>query len=134
MAMSSAEKPNPELAPGAQAQVCLEVGESDTAIAYGSGDVPVLATPRVLALCEEATVLAVAGVLDDSDTSVGTHVEVDHLAASKVGETVTARAELVEVDGGRLMFEVTVVSADGNVVARGRIHRAVVDRARFLRQ
>ncbi len=121
-----------ELTPGARGEVSLEVGESDTAIAHASGDVPVLATPRLVALCEEATVLAIAGSLDSSFTSVGTHVEIDHLAASRVGESVTARAELVEVEGRRLTFEVTVVDAVGERVARSRIRRAVVDRTRFL--
>jgi predicted thioesterase len=121
-----------ELTPGARGEVSLEVGESDTAIAHASGDVPVLATPRLVALCEEATVLAIAGSLDPSFTSVGTHVEIDHLAASRVGESVTARAELVEVEGRRLTFEVTVMDAAGELVARSRIRRAVVDRTRFL--
>ncbi len=121
-----------ELTPGAHAQVRFEVGESDTAIALGSGDVPVLATPRVLAVCEEATVLAIAAALEDSSSSVGTHVEIDHLAASHIGEVVTARAELVEVDGPRLIFDISMVNAGGDVVAEGRIHRAIVDRARFL--
>lgn len=88
-----------ELTLGARGEVPLEVGESDTAIAHASGDVLVLATPRLVALCEEATVLAIAGCFDSSLTSVGTHVEIDHLAASRVGESVTAQAELVEVEG-----------------------------------
>jgi predicted thioesterase len=121
-----------ELTPGARGEVSLEVGESDTAIAHASGDVPVLATPRLVALCEEATVLAIAGSLDPSLTSVGTHVEIDHLAASRVGESVTAQAALVDVEGRRLTFEVTVVDAVGELVARSRIRRAVVDRTRFL--
>ncbi len=121
-----------ELTLGARGEVPLEVGESDTAIAHASGDVPVLATPRLVALCEEATVLAIAGCFDSSLTSVGTHVEIDHLAASRVGESVTAQAELVEVEGRRLSFEVTVVDAAGRLVARSRIWRAVVDRTRFL--
>lgn len=74
-----------ELTLGARGEVPLEVGESDTAIAHASGDVPVLATPRLVALCEEATVLVIAGSLDPSLTSVGTHVEIDHLAPSRVG-------------------------------------------------
>ena len=121
-----------ELTLGARGEVRLEVGESDTAIAHSSGDVPVLATPRLVALCEEATVLAIDGSLDPSSTSVGTRVEIDHLAASRVEESVTAQAELVEVEGRMLTFEVTVVDAAGELVARSRIRRAVVDRTRFL--
>ena len=122
-----------ELTPGTQAPVSHTVDDSDTAIAYGSGDVPVLATPRLVALCEEATVAAVAESLDASTTSVGTRVEIDHVAASRVGDTVTATAELVEVEGRRLMFDVSVVDSGGELLARGRIYRVLVDRARFLK-
>ncbi len=90
-----------------------------------------LATPRVLALAEAATVAALAGALEEDRTSVGTRVELDHLAPSPVGTEVEATAELVEVAGRRLTFEVRVSQA-GREVARGRITRAVVDRSRFL--
>ena len=89
-----------------------------------------LATPRVVALAEAATVAALAGALDADRTSVGTRVEIDHLAPSPVGAEVEATAELVDVTGRRLTFEVRV-SQDGREVARARITRAVVDRARF---
>ncbi|HZB48080.1 MAG TPA: hotdog domain-containing protein [Mycobacteriales bacterium] len=89
-----------------------------------------LATPRVVALAEAATVAALAGRLDPADTSVGTRVELDHLAPSPVGAEVVVRAELVEVTGRRLSFEVTV-RQDGREVARGRVLRAVVARDRF---
>ena len=89
-----------------------------------------LATPRVVALAEAATLAALAGQLDPGNTSVGTRVELDHLAPSPVGAEVEATAELVEVAGRRLTFTVKVTQ-DGRVVARGRITRAVVDRARF---
>ena len=91
-----------------------------------------LATPRLLALCEEATVMAIAGSLDATTTSVGTRIEIDHLAPAAVGETVTAVAKLAEVDGRRLIFDVSVSGAGESPIARGRIHRVVVDRARFL--
>lgn len=118
------------LAPGLVGDVSTTVTDSDTAQALGSGDVRVLATPRVLALVEAATVAAVAGALDADRTSVGTRVELDHLAPSPVGTSVQARAELVEVAGRRLTFEVSL-SQGGEVVARGRVTRAVVARSRF---
>jgi predicted thioesterase len=118
------------LAPGLGGEVTASVTEGDTALAVGSGEVRVLATPRVVALVEAASVDALAGQLDPGTTSVGTRVELDHLAPSPVGARVTARAELVEVAGRRLTFDVTL-SQDGAAVARGRIIRAVVDRARF---
>jgi fluoroacetyl-CoA thioesterase len=110
-----------------------QVTDADTAIALGSGDVPVLATPRVLALAEAATLAAVGDRLPPGSTSVGTRVELEHLAATPVGATVLAEAILSTVDGRGLEFDVTVKDAgSGMVVARARVHRAVVDRDRFL--
>jgi fluoroacetyl-CoA thioesterase len=120
-----------EISAGLTGSVPLTVGPNDTAQAFGSGDVPVLATPRIVALVEEATVVAVAAHLGDGQTTVGTRVELDHLAATPIGRTVQAAARLVEVDGRRLVFEVEVL--DGTAVAaRGRVERVAVDRARFL--
>lgn len=125
------EQPEPPLAPGLTARVELTVADTDTALAVGSGDVPVLGTPRVLALAEAATVAATATRLPSGSTTVGTRVELEHRAATPVGRTVAARAELVKVDGRRLTFEVIVT--DGNeVVATGRVERALVDRQRFV--
>ena len=109
----------------------LTVADADTAVALGSGDVPVLGTPRLVALCEEATVAATSGRLADGQTTVGTRVEIDHLAASPVGTVVEAAAVLEAADGHVLHF--TVTASDGDrTVARGAVHRAVVDRASFL--
>lgn len=112
------------------------VDEDDTALALGSGDVPVLATPRLLAWLEAATVDALAGALPPGATSVGTRVEVEHSAASAIGATVVARASLAYVDGRLVRFEVAAeqVGADGaaRVVATGRVTRVVVDREKFL--
>jgi predicted thioesterase len=120
--------------PGLVAEVTHLVGEDDTATAMGSGDVPVLATPRLLALAESATVAAVAGTLSSETTSVGTRVELEHLVASPVGVRVSVRAELVAIDGRLLRFEIVAVHPDGRVVAHGRINRVVVDRVRFLQR
>ncbi|HEY7201259.1 MAG TPA: hotdog domain-containing protein [Candidatus Dormibacteraeota bacterium] len=114
-----------------RAQVRLTVAEADSAISMRSGDVPVLATPRVVALCEEAACAALAGALDPGATSVGTWIELDHLAPSPIGSEVVAEAALVNADGRRLEFALTVTQGDA-VVARGRHRRQVVDRARFL--
>ena len=118
--------------PGLTAEITLVVGDADTASAFGSGDVPVLATPRLIALCEEATVAATAGQLAHGTTSVGTRVEADHTRASFVGDVVTARATLVDVDGRRLQFTVTVTDRAATSVAVARIWRVVVERDRFL--
>ncbi len=116
---------------GLTATVELTVGDDDTAIAVGSGDVPVLATPRVVALVEEATVAAVTPVLDTGETTVGTRVEIDHLLPTPVGATVHAEARLVTVRRHRLRFAVEVREGT-KLVARGTVTRAVVDRERFL--
>jgi fluoroacetyl-CoA thioesterase len=116
---------------GASAKVPLTVGSGDTALALGSGDLPVVATPRLVALCEEATVAAAAPHLDPSATSVGVEVRLEHLAPSRVGVEIVAEAELVEADGRRLGFRVRVTEA-GVEVARGAVTRMLVDRRRFL--
>ncbi|MGH3244082.1 MAG: thioesterase family protein [Spirillospora sp.] len=121
-----------ELRPGLRAEKSVVVGDEDTAVRLGSGDVPVLGTPRLLALAEEVTVAAVEGRLEEGRTCVGTRVELEHRAASPVGMRVTVEAELLEVDGARLVFECTAIDGRGTVVAAGRIERVVVDRERFL--
>jgi fluoroacetyl-CoA thioesterase len=120
-----------QLVAGLTARVTLTVGTADTALSLGSGDVPVLATPRVVALVEAATVAAIAPDLRPGTTTVGTRIELDHLSATPVGREVVAEANLVAVDGRRLEFE--VVLHDGTAVAaQGRVERVVVDRERFL--
>jgi fluoroacetyl-CoA thioesterase len=120
-----------QLVAGLAAQVTATVGTADTALALGSGDVPVLATPRAVALVEAATVAAIAPELAPGATTVGTRVELDHLTATPVGRQVIARASLVSVDGRRLIFDVTLHDGD-TVAARGRVERVMVDRERFL--
>jgi fluoroacetyl-CoA thioesterase len=118
--------------PGARALVEHRVGDDDTARSLGSGDLDVLATPRLLAWCEQATVESLAGRLDDASSTVGTRVELAHLRASPVGAAVTVRADLVHVDGRLLRFDVVAEDADGVVLGHGQVTRVVVDRARFL--
>jgi predicted thioesterase len=125
------EQPTTSLTAGITARVELTVTDADTAQAMGSGDVPVLGTPRLLALAEAATVAATAAKLPPGTTTVGTRVELDHTAPSPVGATVTALATLAKVDGRRLLFEVRVM-AGGETVGEARIERALVDRQRFV--
>jgi fluoroacetyl-CoA thioesterase len=119
--------------PGARAEIKLTVGDDDTAIALSSGDVPVLATPRVVALCEEATVSALVGRLHPGQTTVGMRIQLDHLQPTAVGSTVAAEAVLEKVEGRRLHFTVSVRDHRG-LVACGRVTRVVVDTERFLDQ
>jgi fluoroacetyl-CoA thioesterase len=131
------------LAAGLRASVRVVVGESDTAAALGSGDVPVLGTPRLLALAEAATVAAVAPQLASGETTVGTSVTMEHRRASPVGSSLVVEAELTEVDGSRLVFSfiarrahpsapAEAPGADEDVVGAGTIERVVVTRERFL--
>jgi len=119
---------------GLRAVVESTVTGADTASALGSGDVPVLGTPRLLALAEAATVAALAGRLADGQTSVGARVELEHLAATPVGGTLRVSAELVAVDGKVLRFDVHATDGGGAAIGRGTVSRVVVDRERFLRR
>ncbi len=119
------------LEPGLVARASLTVAKEDTAVALHSGDVPVLATPRVVLLAEEATVAAVEGRLGPGHTTVGYRVQLDHLAPTAIGGTVEAEAMLEAIEGRRLTFRVSVNDGHG-LVAAGRITRVVVDRERFL--
>lgn len=119
------------LEPGLCAEVDLMVSDADTAIALKTGDVPVLSTPRVAALCEEAAVKALVGQLGSKETSVGMKLQLDHLAPSAVGHHVTAEATVEKVNGRRITFTVSVNDERG-LVAVGRVTRVVVDVERFL--
>jgi len=120
----------PAPAPGASASARLTVTDADTARAVGSGDVAVLATPRLLAVCEAATVAAVAPALAPHETTVGARVVLDHLAPSPVGACVCAEAVLTAVEGRRLTFR--VVAREGErVIAEGTVLRVIAPRARF---
>ena len=117
--------------PGLSATVSLEVTDADTAVSFHSGDVGVLATPRVVALAEEAAVKALDGALTKGSTTVGYRVQVDHLAPTLPGNTVQAEATLEAVEGRRLTFRVSVTDQRG-LVAAGRITRVTVERDRFM--
>jgi fluoroacetyl-CoA thioesterase len=121
----------PEFSPGLSARVELTVTDSDTAQSLGSGDVPVLGTPRVLALAEAATVAATARQMPGGVTTVGTRAEVDHKAPTPVGRLVTALATLSKVDGRKLLFDVVVRDGDDEV-ASVRVERVLLDRQRFI--
>jgi fluoroacetyl-CoA thioesterase len=117
---------------GLEATVEQVVTEAMTASAFGSGDVPVLATPAVVALAERAACLALRGRIADADTSVGSWMELSHLAPTAPGASVAATARLVEVDGRRITFDLVVRDGAGEI-AVGRHGRVVVSRERFLR-
>jgi len=116
---------------GRTASVAMVVQDADTAIALHSGDVPVLGTPRVLALVEEATVKAVEGNVPAGQTTVGMRVQLDHLQPTRVGTTVVAEATLEKTEGRRLTFTVAVTDKCG-LIAVAKVTRVVVEVERFL--
>jgi fluoroacetyl-CoA thioesterase len=115
------------------ATLTFTVTDDDTAAALGSGSLPVLATPRLLAWCEAATCAAVEATLADGATSVGTRVELEHRGASPLGQEVEVTASSSYADGRLLRFTVAARHLPGGkVVATGEITRVVVDAERFL--
>lgn len=117
--------------PGLSGNVSLVVGDEDTALAIRSGQVEVLSTPRLIALCEEASCLAVSEELPEGHTSVGVRVQFDHLAPVNVGSKVNADAVLERVEGKRLVFTVSATDSAG-LVGAGKITRVVVEKEAFL--
>lgn len=116
------------------ATLTFTVGDEDTAAALGSGSLPVLATPRLLAWCEAATCAALEETLPAGATSVGTRVEIEHVGASPVGQDVEVTASSSYVDGRLHRFTVAArhLGGNGRVVGTGEITRVVVDSERFL--
>ena len=109
----------------------ITVTDSLTAISMGSGDMPVLATPAMLALMENAAMLAIAGALPEGYTSVGGHIESSHLRPSKIGDKITAIAEVTKVEGKKIEFKVTACSGE-SLLGEGTHIRFVVDKKRFM--
>ncbi|CAB4574063.1 MAG: thioesterase family protein [Actinomycetes bacterium] len=115
---------------GLRGEATMVVTEADTARALKSGTVEVLGTPRLIALCEEATCAALAGRLPEGQTTVGMRVQIDHLQPTAVGQEVVAEATLEKIDGRRLMFTVSASDTRG-LVAAGKVTRVLVEVDRF---
>lgn len=109
----------------------LVVADGNTAIALGSGDMPVLATPAMMALMENAAMLAVASELEDGETTVGGHIESSHLRPTSVGTEVAATATLEKIDGRKLYFKI-VASQGETIIGEGTHLRFIVNREKFL--
>jgi predicted thioesterase len=116
---------------GAQTLMEAVVTEADTASSMGSGDVDVLATGRVVALCEAAAMAALAGGIQPGQTTVGSRIELSHVAPVAVGSSVRALVTLERLEGRRAGFSVSVTDARG-LVAVGKMTRVIVDRTPFL--
>lgn len=119
------------LKPGVRGEAAAVVSDSNTAIAYGSGGVSVFATPAMIGLMEKAALSSVDPLLEKGMTTVGTVLNVQHLAATPVGMKVTATSELMEVDGRRLVFKVEARD-EVEVVGRGTHERFMVPQQKFL--
>lgn len=118
---------------GLSAKVTLKVSDQDTAIAHRSGDVEVLASPRLVALCEEACCEAIKEHLSEGQTTVGMRIQFDHLAPSPIGDVVYAEATLQRIEGKRLTFSVSAKDSRG-IIAAGILVRALVNREEFLKK
>jgi fluoroacetyl-CoA thioesterase len=123
--------PAMELSPGLAAIIDHVVVDGDTSAAMGTSDVPVLSTPRIILLAEQATGAALAGRVEPGMSAVEHRVEIAHVAPTPVGATVRAEAVLEAVEGRRLVFRVSVTDARG-LVAAGRFTRVLVSTDRFL--
>jgi len=119
-----------KIKPGLTGRAEMVVGTNDTAPRVGSGRIAVLATPRMINLFEEAALSAVEHLLPEGKQSLGTHLDVTHVAATPVGMTVNAEAELIEVDGRKLLFAVRAHD-EMDLIGEGRHERVVVTAASF---
>ena len=109
----------------------VKVTDDNTAIALGSGTLPVFATPAMIALIEGTAAGSVAPGLEEGTSTVGTHLDVAHSAATPVGMDVTCETELIEVDRRRLVFKVVVFDSKTEV-GSGTHERFIVDNAKFM--
>ncbi len=120
-----------ELKPGITGEVRIKVDEKETAVVYESGTVPVLATPALIRFMEKAALSSVAPYLDEGYTTVGTRVDVKHLAATPVGMEVVITSRLVEAAGKRLLFAVEARD-QVDLIGKGMHERFVVKTDNFV--
>lgn len=116
---------------GSSYTVDINVNKEDTALAQGSGEIEVFATPRLVSIMEKAAVNAVSPYIDEGYTTVGTRIDIKHIAATPVGMKVKAYAELLEVDGKRLVFKVEAFD-EVEKIGEGIHERYIVNIDRFL--
>lgn len=119
------------LTPGMKGEATTVVVHENTAASVGAGGVEVFGTPMMIALMENAAWMAVENALDTGHVTVGTVVNVKHLAATPLGQKVRATAELTEVDRRRLVFKVEAYD-EKQKIGEGQHERFIVDLERFL--
>ena len=116
---------------GLKHQSVMVVNDGNTAEFIGSGDMAVLATPAMVALMENAAMMAVALHLGEGETTVGSMISTSHLKPSKVGRSISAIAELTEVEGRKLVFKISAYDGE-TLIGEGDHIRYVVNREKFL--
>ncbi len=107
------------------------VSEADTALLFKSGELEVLATPKVVMLVEETAYKSIGDNLETNESTVGTKVDLKHIAATPIGMKVMCETELIEIDRRRLVFSFTV-SDEKEVIAEGIHERFIIDKEKFL--
>ena len=117
--------------PGIRNEQVMKIENENTAVVMGSGDLAVLATPAMIALMEGCAAKSVVNQLETDETTVGTKIEVQHLAPSPVGMEIRCISLLEAVEGRRLLFSLEVYDACG-LIGRGRHERYIVKSAPFL--
>ena len=120
-----------ELHTGLFAEHESTVKETDTASAWGSGSVHVFSTPALVGLMESAAVIALRGYLPTGQTTVGSRIDLHHLAATPVGMRVHSRAELTTIEGRKLTFKIQAWD-EVDLIGEAEHQRFVVDEARFV--
>lgn len=108
------------------------VTPENCASAIGSGGLDVFSTPSMIALMEKACYTLVQSYLKEGESTVGTHLSVDHLKGSKIGETITAEATLTAIDGRKIVFEVVAQDSLGNIIGKGIHHRFIISVDKFI--
>ncbi len=120
-----------EITVGLKGEASTLVEREDTALEVGSGSLLVYATPCMVALMEGAACEALVSVLPEDKTSVGTELQIRHMSATPVGLEVRAEAEVTQVEGNTVTFQVTAYDESGKI-GEGTHKRAVVSSQRFL--
>lgn len=120
----------PDLAPGLIGEASYTTGPEHSAARFGA-EVDVYGTPLLVGLMESAAIAALAGALPEGSTTVGTGMSFKHTAATPIGAIVRAKAELMEVDGRRLVFRVEAFD-QWEAIGSAEHERFIVDRAKFL--
>lgn len=123
-----------EIITGASAEAITIVNSTNTAIAAGSGSLPVFGTPYMIALMEKATCDAVCDILEDNESTVGTKINISHSRASGTGDVITAKAVLTSADGRKLTFDVTASDDKNNIIGSGTIERFIVNSGKFMKK